>query len=960
MWVQSRSKTTSSRIPAYTGVDFENAYSGINAGDATAGNTISDNLIQNLGGGGYGYGVGVIVYNNFYANVTANVLDTVRVGVQTGNYSDANPGAPATISDNSISAYRTGIFYNLNYDAASPFTISGNTISASSTDDPSSLSRYWTGVLISSQQGSVSATFSDNQIDGTDATYTTSGVVAGYTVWNTPTTGLLELSGGSVSGVDYGVWVNNYAGYGPSDAGASTQVTVDGVSITASEIGVYIQDDPLSGTDPSVFATIEGDTTISATDGDTVTGIEASGSAASVAFSGTLPAYLTGGPVADGGLTEYIVLTSGAMGGVTPSTLDASQVSFNGFVGADGILPDDLSSYYGIEDKITDYLDDDTLGYVSLNSGDVFVAQSSESPNAGSIQRGINAASSGDTVYVQAGTFVGDVTIDKNVNLSGAGSGSAPATNTVVEPSSSGDDVITFTASGSSSVSPLTVSGLYVSGGAAGLYFNSTLANITLDNVAAVSGTNEDLEVHNSAVLTNLVLTDVSLENSVDGFRVATTGQVSGLTVSGSHFDNDQYGFYTNADSSSTTNQTAFTNIQVSGSTFSNDTYKGIYTEKLDNATFTNITVDDSGTGTSSPDGINFNLKFGTFSNIEIDGATLSDDGTGLTNGAGISIAGRNDSYGAGTILSGLTLTNVTVDGSPIDVSLGNNITGITMSGDEFGGSGVGLVYYVTAATPLDLADTIFDGSLEGYIIDSSPNAIDATEGATFDGFDAGTGTVPADLATYFAIEDKIGDYLDNPAYGYVSLKSDPVFVAQSSESTNAGAIQRGVNVAGSGDTVYVQGGPIDYAGDVTITQPLTLSGANAGVNPITETRNTESVVNGTDFGFWVQADDVTINGFTVQGVTGAENAGIYLPSTISGYQIVYNIVQNNNMGLYANSSGALASLIQYNLIQDNTLGGPAADNGIYLDAGLLSRLDDRQQQVHRQRHHVRRDRNRQ
>ncbi len=517
---------------AYAGVDFENAYSGINAGDATDGNTISENLIQNLGGGGYGYGVGVILYNNFYASVTANVLDTVRIGVQTGNYSDANPGTPATISDNMISAYRIGIFYNLNYDAASPFSVSGNTINASATDDPSDLSRYWTGVLISSQQGGVSATFSDNQIDGTDATYTTSNVVAGYTVWNTPTTGSLLISGGSVSGADYGVWVNNYAGYGPSDAGASTQVTVDGLSITASQIGVYVQDDPLSGTDPSVFATIEGDTTISATDGATVTGIEASGSAASVAFSGTLPAYLTGGPAADGGLSEYIVLASGAMGGVTPSTLDASQVSFDGFVGA---------------------------------------------------------------------------------------------------------------------------------------------------------------------------------------------------------------------------------------------------------------------------------------------------------------------------------------------------------TGDP---------------------------------------------------------TIPADLATYFDIEDKITDYLDDPTLGYVSLKSDPVFVAQSSEAANAGAIQRGVNVAGSGDTVYVQGGAIDYAGDVTISQPVILDGANAGVNPVTGSRSAESVVNGPDFDFLVQANDVTINGFTIQGVTDDLNAGIYLPSTISGYQIVYNIVQNNNMGLYANSSGALPSLIQYNLIKDNTLGGPAADNGIYLDQG--------------------------
>ena len=102
--------------------------------------------------------------------------------------------------------------------------------------------------------------------------------------------------------------------------------------------------------------------------------------------------------------------------------LDATGVSFNGQTGATA----SLTQAYAIEDKITDYLDDATLGYVSIKTGYVYVAQSSETPNAGAIQRGINVAQSGNTVNVQAGTFVGQVTISQSVILLGANSGNDP------------------------------------------------------------------------------------------------------------------------------------------------------------------------------------------------------------------------------------------------------------------------------------------------------------------------------------------------------------------------------------------------------------------------------------------------------------------------------------------------------------------------------------------------------
>ena len=52
-------------------------------------------------------------------------------------------------------------------------------------------------------------------------------------------------------------------------------------------------------------------------------------------------------------------------------------------------------------------------------------------------------------------------------------------------------------------------------------------------------------------------VTDSTNTASGVGFRVATTGVVTGLTITNSHFDNNAYGLYTNADNS-TTNETEF------------------------------------------------------------------------------------------------------------------------------------------------------------------------------------------------------------------------------------------------------------------------------------------------------------------------------------------------------------------------------------------------------------------
>ena len=98
-------------------------------------NVISNNKIRDLGT--YDatstidyWGGGVLLYNNQYAAVTNNCMTNVRLGVQTGNFSQANPGAAASqfITGNTIQVRRIGIFHNLHYSTASAYTLNTNTI----------------------------------------------------------------------------------------------------------------------------------------------------------------------------------------------------------------------------------------------------------------------------------------------------------------------------------------------------------------------------------------------------------------------------------------------------------------------------------------------------------------------------------------------------------------------------------------------------------------------------------------------------------------------------------------------------------------------------------------------------------------------------------------------------------------------------------------------------------------
>ncbi len=383
------------------GMDFDNYYNGH---DATSDNFIHCNYLTNIGNIGYGFGIGILIQENFYACVTGNTMDQVRLGVQTWNYNQFNPGPSASIVGNTISSASVGVYHNLQYQSASAFTIANNTIS--SYDEATS--GFWRGILIKSLQDSSSVVITNNAISS--GTITRDPV--GYMIWNVPTTNSVAIVGGSVTGAKYGVFFNNYDG--DNSPGDPSTLILRGVSISGSTgAGVYVKDNPLNTDHSAVCAVLTNGVSINGGP----TGILVDGCKSFVAVNNT---YLTL-------TTNYLVLTNGSK-----NQIDATAVSFDGLLGTDC----DLDELYTIEDKITHKVDDASLGFVRVLSSNVFVTVNSYvAPNTtkADIQRGIDAAHACDIVNVDAGTYCNNLTVCRPVTLLGADAGIDPRI--IVEPS---------------------------------------------------------------------------------------------------------------------------------------------------------------------------------------------------------------------------------------------------------------------------------------------------------------------------------------------------------------------------------------------------------------------------------------------------------------------------------------------------------------------------------------------
>jgi nitrous oxidase accessory protein NosD len=180
----------------------------------------------------------------------------------------------------------------------------------------------------------------------------------------------------------------------------------------------------------------------------------------------------------------------------------------------------------------------------------------------------------------------------------------------------------------------------------------------------------------------------------------------------------------------------------------------------------------------------------------------------------------------------------------------------------------------------------------------------------------------------------------------------DPTPTPPGTSCMDAGYMTISAAVAAAQPGNIIQVCPGLYPEQVQINKTLTLLGAKVGVDARTRTSpplpTVESIIDDACGPVQIMADNVVLDGFTVQGSTAPDPcflAGIWsnpgFTNTHGGHTILNNIVQNNISGIELDSDCIFPTLVQFNLIQNNSNPGPGAGNGIETNFGLCKATID-------------------
>ena len=159
-----------------------------------------------------------------------------------------------------------------------------------------------------------------------------------------------------------------------------------------------------------------------------------------------------------------------------------------------------------------------------------------------------------------------------------------------------------------------------------------------------------------------------------------------------------------------------------------------------------------------------------------------------------------------------------------------------------------------------------------------------------------------------------------------ILLSSGDTLYVGGSGPNNYTTIQEAVDAATEGDTVYVYDDSSPYNESVFISKSLTIQGENKHTTIIDRGHDTGK-------GFSIEADNVTITGFTIQN-TGS---GIYIGGpgkTASHNTITENIILNTRAGIvvyYGDPSKPEFLDYGYNIISYNTI-----SNTIFTGIGVI------------------------
>jgi len=243
-----------------------------------------------------------------------------------------------------------------------------------------------------------------------------------------------------------------------------------------------------------------------------------------------------------------------------------------------------------------------------------------------SIQAAVTAATAGDTILIADGEYAA-FTVDKSLTIIGASESGV----IIDGPGNAGIGI--GIAADDVTLQKLTVQNFYH-----GIEVTADVEDLTLDQINSKDhGDINTFQVETAA------------------FYVGNNITLDGFTVTNSHFDSSAYGMILQKNVPGDTS--TVTNVSITGTTFNDNIVKGLYAEKLDEATFDDVDVVNSGNLDASNSffsgvlaGFDINLKFGDYENITIKNSTFTDSGRYFENrngnldlSAALTIKARND-----------------------------------------------------------------------------------------------------------------------------------------------------------------------------------------------------------------------------------------------------------------------------------------------------------------------------
>lgn len=496
-------------------------------------------------------------------------------------------------------------------------------------------------------------------------------------------------------------------------------------------------------------------------------------------------------------------------------TISTNPVSVAGAT-FDGIDPSALatgdSDFFVIEDQIVHAIDVAGAGlidfdpagnhYVTTNS---FVAGINTDP---SIQRGIGVSTAGDTLFVDAGTYTGNVTITKDIDIVGDAGGGTTVT-------ASTGNVFLLNGAGFGTADD-----------------EVTIANVNLDGGAGAANTGVFIDGNADLGLFSLSNADV------EGFRL--------------------YGFFVDplatqtypGDSGPSPSQSALVQqVNLSDLDFTgNGLGGGGGTADIqffgfnNNANLTNITTFGTRTGNGTADGGRGAIQFRGIGGS--DGTDVTSIGTVSFDNVDVSGKYRNQMIGIQRYsnVDDLSFSDVALGGS------GSDLVGTFGAALRFDGVGDLASMGLVTETVVDLGNTNFRG-LDNYgdtfDIEFAPDNTFAWLRA--DGTNtvwSGVGASSLTLSESFDVEDRILHFVDKlhpthggpngPYKGFVDIQANQAFVTDQVDIPlgvqGDGSIQRGIDIVNAGGTVNVSAGTFAEGSPIIVDKEVDVVGQGKGV----------------------------------------------------------------------------------------------------------------------------------